>query len=172
MTGAGMRSGELARRAGVSADTLRHYERRGLLPAAPRSAAGYRRFPEEALTRVQVIRAALSMGFSLEELGGILRTRDAGGAPCREVYELAEQKLALLQARIAEMEALRVRLRAALRGWRQRLKAMPQPGAGRKPARARLLEAFASAYPESTRSVSPLLSPSLQRHLSRKEDSR
>ena len=64
-------SGELARLTGISADTLRFYERRGLLPSAPRAASGYRLFPPEALSRVKLIRGALSIGFSVAELTAI-----------------------------------------------------------------------------------------------------
>src|SRR5947209_17576098 len=78
-----LRSGELARQAGVSPDTLRHYERRGLLPPPQRSAAGYRLYSNEALGRVRLIRGALSTGFTVNELGAILADRDRGGAPCR-----------------------------------------------------------------------------------------
>src|SRR2546429_3524843 len=76
-----LRSGELARRAGVSPDTLRHYERRGLLPRPQRAAAGYRLYLPEALARVRLIRGALSLGVSGKELWTILAGPDPGGAP-------------------------------------------------------------------------------------------
>lgn len=66
-----LHSAELARLAGVSTDTLRYYERLRLLPAAPRSASGYRQFPQQALARVRLIRGALAIGFSVRELAGI-----------------------------------------------------------------------------------------------------
>jgi DNA-binding transcriptional MerR regulator len=104
-------SGELARLSGMSADTVRHYERHGLLPAAPRSASGYRPFPREALVRMQIIRAALSIGFSVSELSDIFRERRNGGAPCRRVRDMAaaqadyprisNPRLAVLAARFA-----------------------------------------------------------------------
>jgi len=77
-----MHSGELARLAGVSSDTLRYYERQRLLPDVPRSASGYRLFPPEALARVRLIRGALSIGFSVRELAAIFGERDRGGVPC------------------------------------------------------------------------------------------
>ena len=67
-----LRSGELAGLAGVSRDTLRHYERRGLLPLTQRSQNGYRRYSPETLTRVWLIRGALGIGFTVEELREIL----------------------------------------------------------------------------------------------------
>ena len=88
-----LHSGELGRLADISTDTLRFYERRGLLPLAPRTVSGYRLFPPEALARVRLIRGALSIGFSVAELAAILRERDQGGAPCRRVRELAANKL-------------------------------------------------------------------------------
>lgn len=118
-------SGELARTCGVSPDTIRHYERLGLLPAAVRGANGYRRFPRECVDRVRLIRRALAIGFSLAEVGRILRQRDTGAAPCRGVRALAGEKLTELEARIAEMNAMREDLVAMLSEWDVRLQATP-----------------------------------------------
>ena len=87
-----LRAGELARLCGVSTDTLRHYERVGVLARPLRTRAGYRQYPAEALLRVRVVRRALAIGFTLAELSKILRTRDRGGAPCREVREIIAGK--------------------------------------------------------------------------------
>jgi DNA-binding transcriptional MerR regulator len=118
-------SGELAKLAGVSPDTLRHYERIGVLPRPPRTPAGYRRYPASALERVRLIRRALAIGFSLDELRRVLQVRDRGGAPCRKVRDLAATKLAELDRRIAEFQALRDRLRAILDDWDARLDGAP-----------------------------------------------
>jgi MerR family Zn(II)-responsive transcriptional regulator of zntA len=126
----------LARLAGVSTDTLRHYERVGVLASPRRSRAGYRLYPPEALARVRLIRRALAVGFSLAELARILRTRDHGGAPCCEVRELAAAKLVQLEAQVVEMAALRDHLRDLLAQWDERLRSTP---AG---AQALLLEAL------------------------------
>jgi DNA-binding transcriptional MerR regulator len=80
-----MHSSELARLAGVSTDTLRYYERLRLFPPVPRSAAGDRLFPAQALDRVRPIRGALAIGFSIRELTAIFAERDRGGAPCQRV---------------------------------------------------------------------------------------
>jgi len=88
-----LRSGELAAAAGVSVDTLRHYERRGLIEPARRLANGYRSYPRAAVSRVRLIQSALSMGFGLDELARILRARDGGRSPCQEVRALAAGKL-------------------------------------------------------------------------------
>jgi len=82
-----MYSGELARLAGVSGDTIRFYERSGLLPAAPRSASGYRIFPRHALRRVQVIRSALDIGFSVRELADVFAVQDEVAAAIAGVLQ-------------------------------------------------------------------------------------
>src|SRR5215213_5475046 len=99
----GFLSGELARLAGVSTDTLRHYERKGVLPVARRLNNGYRKYPADSLDRVRLVRRALAVGFTLDELARFLKARDRGQAPCREVRALAEEKLADLESRLKEM---------------------------------------------------------------------
>jgi DNA-binding transcriptional MerR regulator len=121
-----MRTGKLAALAGVSADTLRHYERMGLLPSPQRSAGGYRLYPLTALDRVRMIRRALAIGFSLKELGRILRVREQGGAPCREVRAMAGEKLQQLERRIAEMIELQGLLKSLLKQWDKKLAGTPQ----------------------------------------------
>lgn len=127
-------SSALARLAGVSPDTLRHYERKGVLAVPPRSTNGYRRYPESAVVRVQLIQRALAVGFSLDELAQVLRQRDAGGTPCRQVHALVASRLAELEARLAALTTLRDELRDLLAEWDGRLRQLP---AGRQ---ARLLD--------------------------------
>lgn len=114
-------SGELAELAGVSRDTLRHYERKGVLPRPLRGENGYRLYPSEALQRVQLVRRALSVGFTLDELARVLKVRDAGGAPCEEVRKIAAQKLADVQNQLRDLTALRNDLQKTLRDWDARL---------------------------------------------------
>ena len=114
-------SGELAGLAGVSRDTLRHYERKGVLPRPLRGHNGYRHYPPEALQRVQMVRRALSVGFTLDELAKVLKVRDAGGAPCEEVRRLATQKLVNVQDQLRELTTLRDDLQRILGDWDQRL---------------------------------------------------
>jgi len=114
-------AGELAAAAGVSTDTLRHYERKGVLPRAPRSANGYRRYPRSALERVRLVRSSVAIGFTLDELARIFAERDGGGAPCREVYSLAVDKLADLDEQIRALVELRKRLRLVVQDWDVRL---------------------------------------------------
>ena len=96
-------SGELAELAGVSRDTLRHYERKGVLPRPHRSHNAYRQYQAEALQRVQLVRRALSVGFTLDELAQVLKVRDDGGAPCEEVRSLSAQKLLDVEEQIREL---------------------------------------------------------------------
>ena len=116
------RSGELAKLAGVSSDTLRHYERKGVLARPLRKANDYRQYPVSALQRVQLIRRALSVGFTLDELAAVLSVRDKGGAPCKEVRALAAAKLSELETQLTEMSELRNELQALIKDWDQRLK--------------------------------------------------
>jgi DNA-binding transcriptional MerR regulator len=145
-----MHSKELARLAGVSADTLRYYERRRLMPTIRRSAAGYRLFSPEALVRVRMIRGALALGFSVNELSDIFHERNSGGAPCHRVRRLAAEKLVALEARLRELQSCRRDLRETLGEWDRLLARTPHG----KPAR--LLEAFAAAHPKSLARRSPL----------------
>jgi DNA-binding transcriptional MerR regulator len=115
------RSGELAKLAGVSSDTLRHYERKGVLVRPLRKANDYRQYPASALQRVRLIRRALAVGFTLKELASVLSVRDRGGAPCMEVRALAVAKLSDIETRLREMTELRKELRAVLKDWDKRL---------------------------------------------------
>lgn len=126
--------GELARLSGVSADTVRFYERRNLLLPAARTSAGYRVFSPDCLARMQMIRAGLSMGFSVAELANIFRQRNSGGAPCRRVRKLAAEKLAVLEKRLRELQSWRRELRSTLSAWDRILAKTPR---GKQ---ARLLE--------------------------------
>jgi DNA-binding transcriptional MerR regulator len=130
------RSGELAKLAGVSSDTLRHYERKGVLARPFRGANGYRQYPANALQRVRLIRRALAVGFTLDELAAVLSVRDSGGAPCAEVRALAAVKLSEVETRLRELVDLRHELRALLKDWDNRL-IHRAPG-----ERARLLESL------------------------------
>jgi MerR family transcriptional regulator, Zn(II)-responsive regulator of zntA len=128
---------ELARLTGVSTDTLRHYERKGVLDLPTGSDSGYRRYPTEALARVRTVRRALTIGFTLDELAGVLSERHRGGAPCRRVRTLVAERLAELETRLGDLIKLRGELRVLLRDWDRRLARIP---AG---AQARLLDVLA-----------------------------
>jgi DNA-binding transcriptional MerR regulator len=132
------RVGELAKASGVSADTLRHYERKGVLPFIRRSSNGYREYPPQALDRILLVRRALAVGFTLDELASILKVRDRGGAPCREVRAMAVSKLSELETQLRELLALRDYLRKTVTLWDERLS---KTDAGEQ---AGLLEALAT----------------------------
>jgi DNA-binding transcriptional MerR regulator len=119
-------AGQLARLVGVSTDTLRHYERQGLIRTAPRRGNGYRVYPRESLERVRVVRHALAMGFTIRELADILKARAKGSAPCGRVRELAVAKLQELDQRLEEMARLRESLARTIHDWDRRLAATPQ----------------------------------------------
>ena len=121
MSNTSLRSGELAELAGVSSDTLRYYERKGVLARPRRSANGYRLYPPEAVQRVALIRRALALGFTLDELAPVLRVRDGGGAPCKQVRELVAKKLAGIEAQLLDLARLRDDLRDTLQDWDARL---------------------------------------------------
>jgi DNA-binding transcriptional MerR regulator len=116
---------DVARQCGVSADTLRHYERKGLLPRPARSRNGYRRYPPDTVARVLLVQRALVVGFTLDELARVLHERDRGEAPCRGVRDLVATRLADLDGRLRQLTALRRELRHLLATWDRTLAATP-----------------------------------------------
>ena len=131
-----MQSGELSRLVGISTDTLRHYERLGVLPKPPRTNGGYRDYPANSLERVRLVQSALKVGFSLSELATILRMRDRGEVPCQRVRAIAGRKLEEVKQQINDLLVMRDQLERILKDWDARL---TRTGKG-KPAR--LLESL------------------------------
>jgi DNA-binding transcriptional MerR regulator len=129
-----MRIGELAQSAGVTVDTIRYYERIGVIPKARRAANGYRDYAPEVRNRLRVIRNAVQLGFPLKEITKLLRIRDAGGAPCVQVRDYALTLVDQIDRRIAEMRAERKAMLTMIEQWNHKL-ATTRPG-----ARAHLLE--------------------------------
>lgn len=111
--------GELARLGGVKADTVRYYERQGLLPAPERTAAGYRQYAPDAVARLRFIRKAQALGLSLDEIKRVLRLRDSGKLPCDYVVELAARRLRNVEQELAELATFRDALRGYLRRWKR-----------------------------------------------------
>jgi MerR family transcriptional regulator, copper efflux regulator len=99
--------GDLGAAAGLSAKTIRFYEQSGLLPAPPRTPGGYRDYPAGAVGRLAFIRQAQAAGLTLAEIGGILRIRDDGQAPCQHVTALIAEHLVQIEQRIAELTGTR-----------------------------------------------------------------
>jgi DNA-binding transcriptional MerR regulator len=110
-----VRIGALAATTGTTAKTIRFYEQSGLLPAPPRSPAGYREYPAPAATRLAFIRRAQAAGLSLAEIRGILAIRDSGQAPCAHVTDLLATHLLEVEHRLAELRATRTMLRELAR---------------------------------------------------------
>ena len=121
-----LRSGELAKLSGVSTDTLHHYERLGILAKPRRSNGNYRMYPPDSAFRVKLVRQALSIGFSLADLAKIFKVRDGGGAPCRIVRALAEEKLTHVEEELVALTQLRDRLKLLTEKWDDRLARTPE----------------------------------------------
>jgi DNA-binding transcriptional MerR regulator len=110
--------GKLAKQAGVNVQTVRFYERRGLLPEPPRRESGYRIYGPEDLHRLRFIRQAKALGFSLEEIREILRMRAQGACPCGRVVSLAERHLGEVRQTIRRLAAFESELARALKKWK------------------------------------------------------
>jgi MerR family transcriptional regulator, mercuric resistance operon regulatory protein len=93
--------GTLARQVGLTVETIRYYQRRGLVPEPPRPPGGIRHYADEYARRLRFIREAQKLGFSLDEVGELLSLED--GLHCREVEEIAGHKLAAVRERIAQL---------------------------------------------------------------------
>src|SRR5438094_942257 len=103
--------GHLAKETGVNLETVRYYERRGLLPKPPRSASGYRLFPAEAARRLRFIRRAQELGFSLREIRDLLSLRVLPSTRSAEIRTRAEAKIADIEAKIRTLESMKKTLR-------------------------------------------------------------
>ncbi len=101
----------LALLGGVNLETIRYYERQGLLPAPPRTAAGYRVFPREATRRLRFIKRAQELGFSLNEIRELLELRIKPGANRADMRVCAEAKMAVIEQKIQTLQAMRETLR-------------------------------------------------------------
>lgn len=110
--------GELAKATGVTPDTIRFYEKNGLLPEPARTGAGYRVYGREALRRVRFIRQAQPIGFSLAEIRRILSLRGRGRETCRCVISIAESTLQETERKLRELERLRDSLASNLKRWK------------------------------------------------------
>jgi MerR family transcriptional regulator, copper efflux regulator len=116
-----LRSGALAKATGLSTDSIRHYERIGVLPRASRTDSGYRVYPASALERVLVVQRALRIGFTLAELAEVLKARDAGGAPCHRVYQLAQEKLKGIETDLEALKRTKRYVKKVLADWEKRI---------------------------------------------------
>ncbi len=99
--------GQVASGAGVNVQTVRYYERRGLLPKAPRTPGGYRTYDTEAVARLRFIKRAQDLGFSLEEITELLELRVEHGAACAAVEAKAKDKIAMVEKKIDELQRIK-----------------------------------------------------------------
>lgn len=97
---------EAARRAGVGIDTVRFYERRGLLKPPARRASGYRQYTPDIVDRLRFIRRAKALGFSLKEIAELLELRSAPGSTCADVRRQAQIKAADVEAKITDLRRI------------------------------------------------------------------
>lgn len=102
-----MTIGKLAKRAGVGVETVRFYERQRLLNRPARPGKGYRKYPEEAIERINFIRHAQSLGFALEDIAALLALKVTAGSSCAAVRGKAAAKLADVEGRIVKLESIR-----------------------------------------------------------------
>jgi MerR family mercuric resistance operon transcriptional regulator len=108
--------GELARQSGSSIETIRYYERAGLLPAPPRSAGGYRLYDAADIRRLAFVRRARELGFTLDQVRALLAlSAKDGGDACAEVHDLAAGHLVEVRAKIADLRAMERILSDAVR---------------------------------------------------------
>ncbi|WP_339462874.1 MerR family transcriptional regulator [Pseudomonas sp. EA_105y_Pfl2_R69] len=143
-----MRVAQLAKAAGVSAETVRHYTDLGLLQPARDPHNGYQQFASGDLQRLRFIARARRLGFSLKDVQAILARAESGSAPCGEVRDLLGNRLAALQAHIDECQRLALVMHNALDDWAERPECAPDGQ-----AICRLIEDF--ELPEESRPATP-----------------
>jgi MerR family mercuric resistance operon transcriptional regulator len=105
-----MTIGKLAKQAGVGVETIRFYERKGLIPEPPRRESGYREYGEETVDRVRFIRGAKELGFTLKEIDGLLSIRVDQDGPCHDVNRRIEAKVHDIEERIRMLERMKTTL--------------------------------------------------------------
>lgn len=110
-----LKIGAVARRAGVSPDAIRYYERLGLVEPACRSSGGYRLYGPDVHERLAFIRKSQTLGLSLEDVHEVLDISDTGTVPCRQVREALAQRLEEVDRRLGDLRALRRTLVSALK---------------------------------------------------------
>jgi Hg(II)-responsive transcriptional regulator len=102
-----MKTGELAARAAVNVQTVRFYERRGILPKPARTRGGYRDYPADAVRLIRFVKRAQDLGFTLVEIEDLLRLRDSRRASCAAVKAAGEAKMAAVEAKISDLKAMK-----------------------------------------------------------------
>jgi MerR family mercuric resistance operon transcriptional regulator len=103
----GISRGKLAQSAGVGIETIRFYENKGLIPKPKRSESGYRQYSEEDRIRIQFIKRAQELGFTLKEIKELLGLQEKPGTSCNQVKDRADSKLAEIDGKIADLKKMR-----------------------------------------------------------------
>lgn len=142
MQTATLKVGELAKRGDVTAETVRHYTREGLLTPTRHPDNGYQLYSGADAERLQFIQRARKLGFSVAEIREILTHADHGDSPCPLVRDLLANRLPQIRHRIAELEALAQRMEQALESWQE----MPD-GTPDGHSLCRLIESFPEEAP-------------------------
>lgn len=106
VSGKGLQRAELARRTGCNLETIRYYERIGMLPDPPRTAAGCRIYDDDHVSRLRFILRSRELGFSIEEIRGLLHLVDGGNQTCAEVKERTERHLIDVRSKIADLRRI------------------------------------------------------------------
>jgi len=106
----GLSTSEVAKRGGVNLQTIRYYEKRGLLPKPPRSPSGYRAFNHDTVRRVRFIKRAQELGFLLEEIKDLLTLRVVPGTTCGQIRRRAQAKIAEIDAKIQNLRGMKKNL--------------------------------------------------------------
>jgi len=122
--------GRLAEAAGVNVETIRYYQRRGLVAEPDKPAGRFRHYPPATIGRVNFIKRAQLLGFTLEEIGNLLLLED--GQDCGETRSLAERKLASIEARIADLDRMRRTIKHLI----------AECGVGKRPRRCPIISAL------------------------------
>jgi Hg(II)-responsive transcriptional regulator len=112
--------GQVAKAAHVNVETIRYYEREGLIPSPPRTSAGYRQYTEDAIRRVRFMKRAQRLGFTLEEVGILLRLRVRRGSACHDVVAEATKAMERIDGKIDELHRMREALATLVDGCRDR----------------------------------------------------
>jgi len=99
--------GKVAKQSGVGVETVRFYERRGLIEQPPRTESGYRQYPEETVLRIRFIKQAKKLGFTLKEIGELLSLRNVAGVTCDDFRQRAEIKLIDINNRMEKLAKMR-----------------------------------------------------------------
>jgi MerR family transcriptional regulator, mercuric resistance operon regulatory protein len=105
-----LRVSDIAARVGISPDTVRYYEKEGLLPPARRSPSGYREFDESTAGRIRFIKGAQGMGLTLAEIAELLEIQDRGACPCGHTKTLVERHITRIDAEMSRLSELRSEL--------------------------------------------------------------